>query len=628
MEEKKNLGDGFIDTESVKLTVVEKDPIDISVEAKKNEEELEKIAPVNDNEVLKTQTASKKSLIALLCIMVNILAISISALIEYLGGEHPIHISKVWGTFTEHWWWAFVAIAFILVCILAETTKRFLLLRTTLKKNMPIISLNAFLICKYYDNITPLGAGGQPFEIYYLRKKGLPVGIASGVPLTSYAISKIAYVVVSTTAILCFGFGDISPFMRVLCIIGLIANLGMPTTIVMFALLPKFSASVARGIAKLAKFLHIVKDQEALYKKLTGHFIEYAGCIDYFLKKSKKTILSSFVCSSIYYLALYSLPYAVIRLCGNHDISWGTMFAYCVICYASVTLIPTPGSSGGAELSFRAIFAKYLSGGILFWGVLSWRIFSYYIFIALGLILIVYQNIASFTKKIVEGDKVEKEKPIEPEDELEPYTPIPSTIATAEDDIDTAEPLSIAEATLEPEIEEISAEEIEIVYDNIEPVAEFTAVIESKSTVTITEERIEPVTPSNEPHQISMTELAEFESIEISSANDEETTCDEVQQELNNTDEPSQDLLAENADNTVDTTSGTTEEIAEDIAEETTEEVANGVCEESSSEKANEAIEEATEEVIAKSLTTEEVGNQTAEEETLSKPETDGEDND
>ena len=51
MEEKKNLGDGFIDTESVKLTVVEKDPIDISVEAKKNEEELEKIAPVNDNEV-------------------------------------------------------------------------------------------------------------------------------------------------------------------------------------------------------------------------------------------------------------------------------------------------------------------------------------------------------------------------------------------------------------------------------------------------------------------------------------------------------------------------------------------------------------------------------------------------
>lgn len=373
--------------------------------------------------------------------------------------------------------------------------------------------MNAAIIVKYYDSITPLGGGGQPFEIYYLRKKGLPIGIASGIPLVSYALNKIAYVFVSLIALMIYGFGEVSIFIKVLCLVGLSVNLIIPTAIVMFALMPRFSSAIARLISKIGKKLHLVKNQQEFYEKMTGNFTEYAECIKYFLHKSKISIIVGFICSIAYFVAIYSLPYFTIRMSGVHDVNWGRIFTYCVICYASITLLPTPGGSGGAELSFRSIFESYLSGGILFWSMLSWRIFSYYIYIFLGLGLIIYQQVIQLAKR--EGRKKKKEVEIEPEDELDPYTPIPATVETAEDDINTAVPLTVAEATLEPDIEvdEILPEILEAEPVEFDSVAEFTAVIESKSTVTITEERIEiQEKPVVEEHQISMDELLLGES--------------------------------------------------------------------------------------------------------------------
>ena len=509
MENNKNFTDIFVDKEQAELAIVEDKPIN-TPETQQAEEELQKIAPVSEGEVLKTKSASKKWLIAALFIAVNVLAILLTAVMEFIGDEHPINIHKVIGTFTENWGWGLGALILVAFSILLEAAKRFFFLRTTIKENKPIISLNAAVLVKYYDNITPLGGGGQPFEIYYLKKKGLPIGIASGVPLVSYALNKIAYVFVSLLALLTFGFGETGPVIRVLCLIGLLVNLIVPTAIILFALLPRFSSGVARIIAKIAKKLHLVKNEQEYYNSMTGSFTEYAECIKYFLHKSKATIIIGFVCSIAYFLAIYSLPYFTIRMSGNHNVSWGRMFTYCVICYASITLLPTPGGSGGAELSFRSIFESYLSGGILFWSMLSWRIFSYYLFIFLGLGLVIYQQVASIAK----GEKKRKKKvEIEPEDELELYTPIPATIETAEDDINTAVPLTVAEATLEPDVDESIIPEI---IDNepveFESVAEFTAVIESKSTVTITEEHIEiQEKPAEEEHQISFDELISSE---------------------------------------------------------------------------------------------------------------------
>ena len=538
MEENKASTEAFIDEEKAELPVAEAKPDD-STEVKQAEEEFQKVAPISEGEALKTKSASKKWLIAALFIAVNVLAILLTAVMEFIGDEHPINVFKVLGTFAQNWVWGAGALILVALSLLFEAGKRFIFLQSTIKKNKPITSMNAAIIVKYYDSITPLGGGGQPFEIYYLRKKGLPIGIASGIPLVSYALNKIAYVFVSLIALMIYGFGEVGIFIKVLCLVGLSINLVIPTAIVMFALMPRFSSGVARLISKVGKKLRLVKNQQEFYEKMTGSFTEYAECIKYFLHKSKISIIVGFICSIGYFVALYSLPYFTIRMSGVHDVNWGRIFTYCVICYASITLLPTPGGSGGAELSFRSIFESYLSGGILFWSMLSWRIFSYYIYIFLGLGLIIYQQVIKLAKH--EGKKKKKEVEIEPEDELDPYTPIPATVETAEDDINTAVPLTVAEATLEPDLEpdEVLPEILEAEPEELVSVAEFTAVIESKSTVTITEERIElQEKPVEEEHQISIDEL-----LGESNASQERSSITSIEELANLNSSSSQDAV-------------------------------------------------------------------------------------
>lgn len=514
MEDNNILNEKLIEEEKVDPVIIEDEPLDISDEAEKVDEDLKKIAHVSEDESLKARSANKKWLIALLFLMFNLISILVTAVMEFAGEDQPINLSEVWNAFNSNWAWGVGAIGLVVLIIGFESLKRFILLKTTLKKSLPIVSLSAVIISKYYDNVTPLGAGGQPFEIFYLRKKGLPIGIASSVPLVSYSLNKVAYVLVSFAFIILYGFENVTTFIKTLCLIGLFVNLLIPVAIIMFAFMPKFGSAIARFVSRVGKKIRLVKNEEEFYGKITGSFIEYGECITYFIKKSKLSILISFICSLCYFIALYSIPYFTVRLSGNHNIHWGQMVNYCVICYASITLLPTPGNAGGAELSFRSIFESYLSGGLLFWGMLSWRILSYYTFIVFGLILIILQHVRRFIKLRKDKKAPVPKVEVAPEDELEPYSPIPPTVPTAEDDINTAVPLSVAEATLEPDLEEaVEPEEIvEGHTQSFDTVMEFTAVIESKSTVTITEEHLEVHEVQNEePHQITLDELVSSE---------------------------------------------------------------------------------------------------------------------
>jgi hypothetical protein len=205
----------------------------------------------------------------------------------------------------------------------------------------------------------------------------------------------------------------------------------------------------------------------------------------------------------------------------------GEIFALCVICYTSVTLIPTPGNSGGAELSFRSIFRSYLSGGLLFWGMMSWRLLSFYSYIVVGIIVIVIQQIyriissrkqdpvktetenkadAEMRQKIkdstlpyiFEGNKQTEEQPQMQETAIsesndnaidEDLTYVLPTKATTniESEELTADTIIETETTIEEEVIPIEEEVIDIdtQLQEAETVAEVEVVIEGSNKVVI-----------------------------------------------------------------------------------------------------------------------------------------------
>lgn len=388
----------LIEDELVTVPTMEEPPITVDDDANKVDAEISKIL-VAEQQPVKRKSIGKKLLLILLFITLNATVILSTIVTEFAGDKKPAGFLDAINTFFTNWPFLFLAVLMFAFTLVFEALKRYIFIKVTLKKKLPLISFNSALMCKYYDNVTPLGSGGQPFEIYYLRKKGLPIGISSGIPIMCYIVNRIAFAIVVLTVLIFHGFGDISLFLKILCIVGVAMNMVIPGALIFFSILPKIADKAASLISKIAKKLHLTKDEQQFKSKLVGSITEYTECIKYFVHKSKTSFILGIVFSLLSLVALYSVPFFVIQMCGKTQADWWQLFSLCVICYTVVLLLPTPGNSGGAEMSFYSIFNKFLSDNLLMYGMLSWRIVTYYLYIVSGLILILGQQIYKLTPK-------------------------------------------------------------------------------------------------------------------------------------------------------------------------------------------------------------------------------------
>ena len=392
----------IVEEEDIDVNIPE-DEIDLGEEARQNVAEHEEYtADLEDKSKAKSPT--KKFLLTVLFVLINAVAIMATALMDF-GGKNDIEpFSTVWGIFKENGVYALIALCLFLVALFSEGMKRFVLLKASLRhRGIFGVGIRTAVISKYYDYITPFGSGGQPMEIYYMRKKGVPGSIASGITVTCYALGLFATVFVTAVMLIWKGFLGVSPVIEVLAIIGLVANVIVPLGVLVFSIMPKVGDFLVGVVAKILKFLHLTKDVEAFKETATKTVKEYARCIIFFFGKYSIATFLVFFFGLCYNVAIYSVPYFIIRMCGVTDVSYFEVFTLCLICFSTVTIFPTPGNSGAAEISFYSIFSSYLftlGSGVLFWGVLSWRVVTYYLFILSGVILMIAEKIVG--KKRIE----------------------------------------------------------------------------------------------------------------------------------------------------------------------------------------------------------------------------------
>ena len=384
----------IVEEETINVNIPE-DKIELDEDEKKTVAEHEEFVPAEDEPKAKSPT--KKFLLTASFILINVVAILATALMDFGGKEHVEPFSEVWGIFKQNGIYALIIVGLFLAALASEGLKRYVLLRASLKHHgLFMVGVRTAVISKYYDYITPFGSGGQPMEIYYMRKKGVPGSIASGISVTCYALGLFATVFVTAAMLIWKGFLGVSTVIKILAIIGLVANVIVPLGVLVFSIMPKVGDFLVKVVAKLLKFLHIIKDIDDFTEKAVKTVKEYARCIIFFFGKYSLATLLVFFFGLCYNVAIYSIPYFVIRLCGVTDVNYFEVFTLCLICFSTVTIFPTPGNSGAAEISFYSIFSAYLltlGSGVLFWGVLSWRIATYYLFIISGVVLMIIEKI-------------------------------------------------------------------------------------------------------------------------------------------------------------------------------------------------------------------------------------------
>lgn len=242
---------------------------------------------------------------------------------------------------------------------------------------------------KYADNITPLGAGGQPFQIHFLHKRGYSGAGATSVTMSAFLSQQIAFILIAIVVLIVSpstaDIPDSVLAIRIMAYVGLGFYSFFPLVIILFGLFPKAITALLMGILKLGHKMHIVKNYEETHEKTLKGIKDYVDLLKQAIKKPSFFIPTMFW-SFVYQFAILSIPFFAILAFGGEG-SWWTIFAITVNIYLAITMIPTPGNSGAAETSFYLVFSA-LEGGALFWAMIYWRALVYYSWIIIGLVVV------------------------------------------------------------------------------------------------------------------------------------------------------------------------------------------------------------------------------------------------
>ncbi len=249
------------------------------------------------------------------------------------------------------------------------------------------------MLGKYYDNVTPLGAGGQPFQMHYLKKRGYSSGTSVAAPTMSFIVQHIAFVLISG-AVFIYADEEAQEAAGALSIAAY-GGLGfyalLPISLLTFMIIPKplrtFIHWLVRSLAKIRFGSHcLIKDADATADKWLDSLDESVQCLRIYAKRPivvLKLLLESILSQAVTLL----IQFYMLRAFGGTG-HWWSILSIAVYINASITIIPTPGNAGAAEGSFYVVFSA-LEGGRLFWAMTAWRILVYYSWLICGFVILI-----------------------------------------------------------------------------------------------------------------------------------------------------------------------------------------------------------------------------------------------
>ena len=255
---------------------------------------------------------------------------------------------------------------------------------------------------RYYDIITPLSTGGQPFQVLYLNKYGVKAGQGISIVMAKYIFYQIVYFIGASYFLFrsTFFSDTVNSFLSgaatTFSWIGYIAIAVVIFFIGFISLNKRAGAGFVVGILKLLSKIKIGKFK--LVKDYKKSFQNVMRTVNTWQKTTKQysksawVIFVNVICSIIYFFLNYSMLFFIYcAFEGWHPEMWLQIVSMGVLIDLASAFNPIPMGTGTAELSFTALFAVLISStGAQVWALIIWRVLYYYIYILQGFLLLSY----------------------------------------------------------------------------------------------------------------------------------------------------------------------------------------------------------------------------------------------
>lgn len=230
----------------------------------------------------------------------------------------------------------------------------------------------------FFSCITPSASGGQPMQIYYMKKEKIPIPVSTVILMIVTITYKLVLVVIGL-GILLFGGNFLHHYLEdVLPIYYL--GLGLNVFCVCFMTLLVFHPLLAKslmtkGLAVLER-LHLLRHKEGRMRRLEESMDTYNETAAY-LKTHIRVIIHVFLITFVQRMALFAATWFVYRSFRLHGTLAGDVIFLQAVISVSVDMLPLPGGMGISESLFLKIF-KPVFGAMLLPGMVLSRGLGYY----------------------------------------------------------------------------------------------------------------------------------------------------------------------------------------------------------------------------------------------------------
>ena len=333
----------------------------------------------------KKKTSWKKILLVILFVLLNIGVIAATAIAEFGNSKEAAELSEI----SLNWWFLLPAFLCFIIALGIDIHKYALMIKEmtpdkkiyskTLARR---VASRTVILGKYYDNVTPAAVGGQPFQIFYMRRNsGLAAGPSTSIPIFGMISIQIAFILIATICFLFGGLAEANPTLLFTALIGILFYAFWPIMVAGVSFFPKTTTKFLKFIVKILAKLKIVKKRKKVLEKVESEAEEYAKSVKTILK-TRGLFVKVILWSLVYNFLIASIPFFVLTAFGG-NVNFIESFVMTIAVMSAVYFVPTPGNSGAAEGTFFIVFSA-LSSGYVFWAMLVWRFFSYYIYIIMG----------------------------------------------------------------------------------------------------------------------------------------------------------------------------------------------------------------------------------------------------
>ena len=249
--------------------------------------------------------------------------------------------------------------------------------------------LHQIVITQFFNGITPFASGGEPMQVYMLKKSGIKVAQATNIIVQEFIMYQIALIFIGLIVVIInaiFDVVSVDPVLFNFILLGFIINIAVGLVLIFVSFSKKFSKFLVKIGLKIGIKLKLIKNVEKTTKTLNEKVEEYneSGTM---LKENKKLFFTCVLINFVSLIVFYMIPFFVFLSLG-HNV--GILEAIISSAFILIVgnFVPLPGGTVGTEAAFGEFFRKILpksaGAAVLNSGLIIWRGITLYLGILVG----------------------------------------------------------------------------------------------------------------------------------------------------------------------------------------------------------------------------------------------------